>query len=73
MKRKIILALGLWCCMGYSWGSCQLTSAALDHTGTITLNEMFPVTGQETQSVPATFSGIKCSSDNDVISYMSLA
>ncbi|MDU2941640.1 MAG: fimbrial protein [Enterobacteriaceae bacterium] len=73
MKRKIILAIGLWCCMGYSWGSCQLTSAALDHTSTITLNEMFPVTGQETQSVLATFSGIKCSSDSDVISYMSLA
>ncbi|WES66784.1 fimbrial protein [Superficieibacter sp. HKU1] len=73
MNNNLILAVMLWCSFGYSWANCQLTNMSLEHTGVITINEMFPVTGQDSQSVMATFSGIKCSSEKDVISYMTLA
>ncbi|POP47770.1 pilus assembly protein [Superficieibacter electus] len=73
MKRNVILAIVLWWGMNMAWASCQLTNASLNHTGTITVDSMFPVTGQDTQNVPATFSGIKCSTENDTISYIPLA
>lgn len=73
MKNNILMAVFLFCCSNYSLASCQSTGVSLTHDEHVTLNEMFPLTGQETFNIRATFSGIKCTSSNDTINYISVA
>lgn len=73
MKNNMLIAVFLFCWANFSWATCEHASVSLTHDQHVTLGEMFPLTGQETFNMTARFSGIKCSSANDVINYIPIA
>lgn len=70
MKGAIIAALVLCGYASSGWAVCKSSAVSFSHDSEVTVDEQFALTQQYTTIVSVTFSGIKCDSANDTISYI---
>jgi len=57
---------------GSGWAVCKTTGISYSHNSDVTVDELFPISQQHISTITVKFSGIKCDSVNDTISYIPL-
>lgn len=72
MKLIIMAMLLIFGYSGSGWAVCKTTGISYSHNSDVTVDELFPVSQQHISTITVKFSGIKCDSVNDTVSYIAM-